>query len=339
MITIFGKSLGIEAENPKKIDISNFPDGETIARFFLEQPACSINICWFYENDAELMALAQIYQILKNNDVYNRFPKNLYIPYLPHARQDRDATKDTCNAVAVFINILSNIIQDTNTQVYTLDVHSSVSADIFESQSYNRPCPQINSYTTGIRHRFLYKNINSSYYSYKTPEYDAIISPDKGAVNRARLWWDKKIRPKLTEQDFKDGAVHDNNDVWDMAPNHKTFIVCSKNRDPDTGKLSDPSIDNPKHVEYLKTCNKVLIVDDIGTGFGTHIQLGNAIKRYNPNLTMDLFVSHSSFTRGKEPVLEVFNDVYTTNSLVQGWNIKSTRVTRFDCTECLPEIL
>ena len=316
------------------VNVSNFPDGETITRYAGNSKP--LNILWQYESDNELMALAQLYSILRSNDLHNRFPKNLYIPYLPHARQDRAATKDTCNAVGTFVSMLNHIIKNSNTKVFTLDVHSSTCIDIFETYT----SPRYHEMT------FQYENIDSAYFAslIPNPAYDAVICPDNGALRRTRLWWNEIFARKMTDEQYKEGNIGTRSEWPSNNPGHKTFINCTKNRDPETGKLSNPSIDNPAHVEYLKTIKRALLVDDIGTGFGTHIQLGNVIKTHNPNIKLDLFVSHSSFTRGLAPVLDVFDTVYTTDSLPQGNNICSNsclknRVIRFNCINCVPEII
>lgn len=81
MITLIG--------NDSPIEFMNFPDGESFVKFdYNNKP---INILWCYENDAEFMTLAQMYWIVSGVDRDARMPKNLLIPYLPHARQDREA--------------------------------------------------------------------------------------------------------------------------------------------------------------------------------------------------------------------------------------------------------
>jgi len=94
------------------------------------------------------------------------------------------------------------------------------------------------------------------------------------------------------------------------------ILYCEKTRDPSTGKLSNPTVVNKSN---LKEDWKYLLVDDIGTGFGTHIGLAKSIKSLT-NVSIEIVVSHAGFSNGIEPVLEVFDKIYTTDSLIKGYN-------------------
>jgi phosphoribosylpyrophosphate synthetase len=286
-------------DNDSPIEFMNFPDGESFVKFdYNNRP---INILWQYENDAEFMTLAQMYNIMVCTDRDARMPKNLLIPYLPHARQDRAATSNQPEALAMAMMFLHNIVMDTNTKVFILDAHSLEFAALEKD----------------LRNLDITQSIDSDVYSpyLQNEGYDAIICPDKGARRRASLWYDAFLQ----------------------YGKRVDFIECTKVRDPNTGNLSEPKLEEVYEKRLIKA-NKALLVDDIGTGFGTHIQLGKVLKKINPNLELDLFVTHSSFTRGKEPVLEIFNKVYTTNSLPQGLKQQDDRIIRFDCTEFLPKV-
>lgn len=326
--------------NKEILNVSNFPDNETIIRY--SQTNKSLNIVWRYENDAELIALGQLYNIINRCKNPKRTPKTLYIPYFPHARQDRSTTPDSPCSLEVFFNLLSSIIADTNTQLVILDPHSGVIGDMCLSKE-------------GL---FDFKFINSSFYSKYVPQklYDAVICPDSGALTRTLNWWHELIDSdslgtaaynyKIGKYEFTDSPYvkflnsvakirnesRYSGNMFEAIPVHHSFIICSKTRNPSTGKLSDPRIDDH---ESIKKAKKAIIIDDIGTGFGTHIQLGKLIKEYNPGLELDLFVSHSSFTKGENDVLQIFNHVFTTDSLVQGNRIVSDRISRFNCEDCI----
>ena len=83
-------------------------------------------ICWMYDNDAELFALYCI-----TRDIQNRMPhaKNiLNMPYIPHARQDRNVSNRlfTLKSFAEIINSLNFSI------VVVLDPHSDVSTALLD---------------------------------------------------------------------------------------------------------------------------------------------------------------------------------------------------------------
>lgn len=281
--------------NESRLEILNFPDGESFVKF--DYDGKPITIVWKYENDAELMILAQIYSFFENN--YSE--KFLYIPYYPHARQDRKTTKNQPFSLRVFTKILLDTIKGTNTKLRVLDIHSTVLDSILAN------------YSADDWHFY-----NSSFYSrmIENPnQYDAIICPDKGALYRC-LDWHKFLWAITGKKDFY-------------------FIECEKTRDPITGKLSNPYM-SYDGMEKLNRSLKVLMIDDIGTGFGTHIQLAEYLKTINPNVVIDLFVSHSSFVKGTRPVLNAFDKVYTTNSLASGSKAivesGSNNIHSFDCT-------
>lgn len=300
MITLIG--------NDSPFEIMNFPDGESFVKFSYNNKP--INILWRYENDAEFMIIAQMFDVMKRVDPDARMPKNLLIPYLPHARQDRAAASNQPFSLEVVMVLLHSIISRADAKMYFLDAHSFEFANIEERISDS-------AYELGIG-IFNTESIDSVKYAthLQNEGYDAIICPDDGARRRATLWHDAFL-----------------------SRGHRIeFVQCTKVRDPNTGKLSDPQVENPVHRNRLINARKALLIDDIGTGFGTHIQLGKVIKQINPDLQIDLFVTHSSFTRGKDIVLEVFNKVYTTDSLPQGLTQVSDRIVRFDCTEFLPKV-
>lgn len=290
MINVYLKTnLGLlEKSYPKPLDFLNFPDGESFVKFDYDM---SYNqdmiVVWKYENDAELMQVGLLLDVIKNNN-----PKsiNLYIPYVPHARQDRASTPNQPFSLKVFSKFLSCLYSnDGNTDFYLncLDIHSDVFGKILEE------------YDVTIN------NIDSFVYSHKlrNNKYDGIICPDKGALNRCKQWSEELNLP-----------IHE----------------CTKNRDPSTGQLSNPTIP-----DVDLNGKKLLLVDDIGTGFGTHVMLANEFHKKFSNINMDLWVTHSSFTRGKDIVLDAFNKVYTTDSLKGAVQNKCDRIVVFNCLDAL----
>jgi ribose-phosphate pyrophosphokinase len=234
------------------------------------------------------MQLGLLTDVIINND-----PKciNLYIPYVPHARQDRATTPNQPFSLRVFSKFLNSldwgVIDISDFFITCLDVHSSV----FEETllEYSTPVDNIGSYN--YAHKL------------KDNKYDGIICPDKGALNRC--------------------------EQWSQALNLPIYI-CTKNRDPATGQLSNPTIP-----DIDLNCKKLLLVDDIGTGFGTHVMLANEFHKKFSNITMDLWVTHSSFTRGKDVVLNSFNKVYTTDSLKGAVQNECDRIIVFNCLDAL----
>jgi ribose-phosphate pyrophosphokinase len=114
-------------------------------------------------------------------------------------------------------------------------------------------------------------------------KYKYVIAPDKGAVEKAAKW---------------------------AAELEIPMIPCSKDRDPATGKLSMPKVPDIDLGNAL-----CLLVDDIGDGFRTHINLCKKLKEKSNSVKVDIFVSHAIFSSGIDNLLENFENIYTTKSL------------------------
>ena len=111
------------------------------------------------------------------------------------------------------------------------------------------------------------------------PHYTGIIAPDKGATDRARR-------------------------IAALA--ELPLYTATKERNPDTGKLSNFSIDVPKDGRFL-------IIDDICDGGGTFCGLAEASGL--DKLQLDLYVSHGVFSKNAYFNLSKhFGNVYSTNS-------------------------
>ena len=289
MINVYLKNNNSLAEivYPKPLEFLNFPDGESFVKFNTESThKQDVVIVWKYENDVELMKIGLLTDVIRNNDAKSI---DLYIPYVPHARQDRASTPNQPFSLRVFVKFLSSIDWNIGTDFHItcLDIHSNIFEELF------------NKYATPV------DNIGSYIYAHhlKDNKYDGIICPDKGALNRCEQWGKALNIP-----------IH----------------ICTKNRDPSTGQLSNPSIP-----DIDPNDKKLLLVDDIGTGFGTHVMLANEFHKKFSNITMDLWVTHSSFTRGKDIVLDAFNKVYTTDSLKGAVQNECDRIVVFNCLDAL----
>lgn len=92
-------------------------------------------------------------------------------------------------------------------------------------------------------------------------------------------------------------------------------ICCSKVRDQQTGRITRHEINN--HFD-LKRMKRVLIVDDICDGGATFISITHLLKKINPELNIDLYVTHGIFSKGKQ-ILRIagIENIYTTNSLLK----------------------
>lgn len=122
---------------------------------------------------------------------------NLYMPYLPYARQDRVCNDGESNAISVFIDILSMGHFGT---IEVIDLHSNVSRDMLKTA-------------------FGAENVIETEQcipAMNLPRFDNIVAPDNGARFKASMYDRVMIDgAKLTclSKTRKDGKVL-YNDLW-----------------------------------------------------------------------------------------------------------------------------
>lgn len=78
-----------------------------------------VKIVWNYEQEAELIWINQTIALLNKSGI---LIEELYIPYLPYARQDKGISNTTTFAKEIFLRIL---FKDSVDKVTTLDAHST----------------------------------------------------------------------------------------------------------------------------------------------------------------------------------------------------------------------
>ncbi len=88
------------------------------------------NILWCYDNDAELFTLICLVDYLREH--YPQAPRRLILPYIPHARQDREVSSRlfTLKSFAKVINSLDFI------EVEYYDPHSDVAKALIDRGSF-----------------------------------------------------------------------------------------------------------------------------------------------------------------------------------------------------------
>ena len=107
--------------NGQIVKQNNFPDGTLLMKCNPDRYGVS-TITWQYESDSELFAL---YSLKKHLDyVVPGWNDYLYIPYIPHTRQDRVKTNEDIFTLKYFAEIINSL---KFKKVYAIDPHSSVS--------------------------------------------------------------------------------------------------------------------------------------------------------------------------------------------------------------------
>lgn len=188
-----------------------------------------------------------------------------YIPYLPAARADK--------GVPLGGLIYANMINSADVDfLYATDVHSQKAIEFY----------------TGL-HNYNVDDIVAKYLIVNGQRHDAIIAPDKGAAERARIFAEYMKLPVLQAE---------------------------KVRDQNTGVLSGFSC--PDAEEFGE--GHFLVFDDIGDGGGTFNGLADQIIQNNQKATLDLFVTHGIFSKGGWELDRRFRNIFTTDT----WSDYST---------------
>lgn len=115
--------------NDKQITQDAFSDGTLKIdhmSWFVNDSITVYNINWCYDYDVELFTLICIVDYIR--EINKDATLNLYMPYIPNARQDRFVT-DRMFTLRTFINIINKLNFE---HVFVADPHSSVSVGLLE---------------------------------------------------------------------------------------------------------------------------------------------------------------------------------------------------------------
>lgn len=221
---------------------------------------------------------------------------HLFMPYVPGLRQDRTAGGLTPLTPQIYGEALSNLV----TTVTTVDPHSEPGLAAFKRALDNKGVIVLDP------HLYLLDLLPVDTYQF-------VVQPDNGAKERT-----------INTGKILGLKVHN-------TPNE--IIVCEKTRDFATGKLSGFEI--PDYVSLLPADTRILVPDDICDGGGTFLGLAAAFHEKNPDIVLDLFVTHGIFSNGAiERLLNYyiggnqgFDHIYTTDSFYAGGTMYGAHVT------------
>lgn len=90
----------------------------------------------------------------------------------------------------------------------------------------------------------------------------------------------------------------------------KPYIECSKERNPETGKLSNFKVDK---TGYFTAGSPILLCDDLCDGGGTFLGIHEKLKELNPG-EIELMVTHAIQEEGIRKVAKIYDKVRITNS-------------------------
>lgn len=206
------KVIDLHKSDPIIVKPTVFPD-KTTQVWKLPYLPNQVRIEWFFESEAELIHLAQLLTLLGSNGTK---VKEIFIPYLPYARQDKHVSNTSTFALHSFSKLLAFITG--NIPVRSIDIHG------YTYEQYINVKPT----------QFILQ-------AYIQSKADLIVYPDKGAksryhadINLPSISFEKdrdqstgKITNFKTEDEIKD-TVKKVLMVDDLCDGGATFELLSK---------------------------------------------------------------------------------------------------------------
>lgn len=165
--------------NGKVVDINHFPDGTLLMK---SRGFANPIIQWNFESNEELVALIFLTRHLNSFGVKDI---NLFMPYIPNARQDRVKTDEDVFTLKYFAEIINNL---NFKAVYVLDPHSAVSEALIENISI------------GIPDKLIKKTIEDC-------KPDLLFYPDEGAMKRYLGMITKEYAFGIKKRDWQSGKI------------------------------------------------------------------------------------------------------------------------------------
>lgn len=174
--------------NNQIIEQNHFPDGTLLMKYKAERGNVG-TITWQYESDAELFTL---YSLKKHLDyVLPGWNVNLYLPYIPNARQDRVKSEEDIFTLKYFAEIINSLKFE---RVYVLDPHSYVSEALINNIVVVSPDSYIAQAYDGIRQDIKCAPLMMFY-------------PDEGAMKRYSSMAFGEYAFGIKKRDWKTGKI------------------------------------------------------------------------------------------------------------------------------------
>jgi ribose-phosphate pyrophosphokinase len=273
--------------NEHIIGNDRFPDGTLLMKLpFSPKPSNEIH--WHYENDAELFKLICLVKTMR--EMYKGVRIDLFMPYLPNARQDRIKNPEDVFTLKYFCEIINSLEFDT---VFVTDVHSNVGLALLDRVREIKPWEQIHNALTKI----TFMETGDVMHEAREKCYKNLLLfyPDEGAMKRYS---------------------------GEMG---MPFVFGVKKRNWETGAIE--GLDLMGSVEDIKGKN-ILIIDDICSKGGTFYHSAKRLKEAGA-ANIYLYVTHCENTIYEGELLKedsLIKHIFTTNSLLTAPNEKITIV-------------
>lgn len=273
--------------NEHIISNDRFPDGTLLMKLpFSPKPSNEIH--WHYENDAELFKLICLVKAMR--EMYKGVRIDLFMPYLPNARQDRIKNPEDVFTLKYFCEIINSLEFDT---VFVTDVHSNVSLALLDRVREIKPWEYIHKALTKITFmetgNIMHEDREECYKNL------LLFYPDEGAMKRYSSEMGMPYLFGVKDRDWKTGQIKRLNLAGDVS------MIEGKN---------------------------ILIIDDICSKGGTFYYAAKELKEAGA-ANIYLYVTHCENTIYEGELLKedsLIKHIFTTNSLLTAPNEKITIV-------------
>lgn len=273
--------------NEHIIGNDRFPDGTLLMKLPFS-PKPSNEIRWHYENDAELFKLICLVKTMR--EMYKGVRIDLFMPYLPNARQDRVKNPEDVFTLKYFCEIINSLEFDT---VFVTDVHSNVGLALLDRVREIKPWGCIHNALTKI----TFMETGDVMHEAREECYKNLLLfyPDEGAMKRYSGEMGMPYIFGVKDRDWKTGQIKRLNLAGDVS------MIEGKN---------------------------ILIIDDICSKGGTFYYAAKELKEAGA-ANIYLYVTHCENTIYEGELLKedsLIKHIFTTNSLLTAPNEKMTIV-------------
>lgn len=176
---------------PNELKLGRFPDGTLHMKYPNEPESCPAEIIWKYDGDEELFALIALVQRLRNDGCREI---NLYLPYVPNARQDRVKNFEDIFTLKSFASVINWLGFHS---VKILDAHSNVTPALLDRVFEVSPEPLIRIAAAHARQLSTDGTKLIAFY------------PDEGAMKRYSGMLDLPYCFGMKQRDWKTGQIMD----------------------------------------------------------------------------------------------------------------------------------
>lgn len=143
------------------------------------------------------------------------------------------------------------------------------------------------------------------------------IKNSVGVMATMEFFYREIVKPNENNLDIV-AVLPDNGARSRYQPSSLPFIVCGKERDPETGKLLSFTVDAG---ETDCKDKDLVVLDDLCDGGGTFVGLAPKLRELEPK-SLSLLVTHAIQLEGIRKVAEAYDHVYITNSY-KAWENES----------------